>query len=58
MIYGKLKIEVFKLAGQCDNKFYAFIDNMLDYDIMPSKYSAIVLKRIKKAYYLQAFFNV
>jgi len=58
MNYGKLKIEAFKLAGQCNNQYYAIINDLIDFDIAPSKYKNIVLKRIKRAYYLKAFFNV
>lgn len=44
------KIGAWKLAGHFDGLYYAFIDEMLDTEINPSKYPAVVIRRIKKAY--------
>jgi hypothetical protein len=44
------KIGAWKLAGMFDGLYYAFIDDMLDTDIKPSKYPAVVLRRIESAY--------
>lgn len=44
------KIEAVKLAGRFDGLYYPLIDGMLDTEIKPSKYPAIVLRRIKQAY--------
>lgn len=42
-------IGAWKLAGRFDGLYYAFIDGMLDYDIKPSKYPAVVIRRIQNA---------
>lgn len=51
------KIGAWKLAGRFDGFYYAFIDNMLDTDIKPSRYPAVVIRRIKKAYYSRFMFE-
>ena len=43
-------IGAWKLAGQSSSYYHAFIDGMLDSDIEPSKYPAVVIRRIKSAY--------
>lgn len=51
------KIGAWKLAGRFDGLYYAFVDDMLDVDIEPSKYPAVVIRRIKKAYTQQFIFE-
>ena len=43
------KIGAWKLAGQL-GYYHAFIDGMLDGDIEPSRYAAVVIRRIKVKY--------
>lgn len=44
-------IGAWKLAGLFDGLFYAFIDGNVDFEIEPSRYAAVVLRRIKAAYH-------
>lgn len=44
------KIGAWKLAGRFDGLYYAFVDDLIDFDIEPSKYPAVVIRRIKKAW--------
>lgn len=44
------KIGAWKLALHYDGLYYAFIDDMLDTDIKPSKYPKVVIKRIRVAW--------
>jgi len=39
-----------KLAGHFDGLYYAFINGMVDFDIQPSRYPAVTIRRIIKAY--------
>jgi len=48
-------IDAVKLAGRFDGMYYADIDGMIDFDIQPSRYPAIVIKRIKGNYYYRKF---
>lgn len=43
-------IGAYKLAGHFDGLYYAFIDDMLDFDIKPARYPKIIISRIKAAY--------
>ena len=43
-------IEASKLAGLFDSKYYALIDGLVDFDIEPSKYHKVVMRRIWKSY--------
>jgi hypothetical protein len=47
--YG-YEIDAVKLAGAFDGLYYADIDGKIDFEIKPSKYAAIVIKRIKRVY--------
>ena len=48
------RIGAWKLAGLFDGLYYAIIDGMVDFDIKPSKYPAVVINKIKK-YYANTF---
>lgn len=43
-------IGAWKLAGHFDGLYYAFIDDMLDCELKPSRYPKVVIRRIKAAY--------
>jgi hypothetical protein len=43
-------IGAWKLAGHFDGLYYAFIDNNVDFDITPSRYPAVTIRRIESAY--------
>lgn len=49
-------IGAWKLAGQTGG-YHGFIDGMLDYDIAPSRYKAVVIRRIKAMYANQFIFD-
>lgn len=53
----RYKIGAWKLAGAFDGLYYAFVDDMLDVDIKPSRYAKVVLNRIKSAYVVQFIFE-
>lgn len=53
--YRGREIEAAKLAGYFDGQFYAIIDGMVDFDIKPSRYAGVVIRRIKADYYYQKF---
>ena len=44
------EIEAAKLAGAFDGKYYAIVDGLIDFDITPSKYHKVVMRRIVREY--------
>jgi len=50
-------IGAWKLAGHFDGLYYALIDGMVDFDIIPSRYAAVTIKRIESAYAMRFIFN-
>jgi hypothetical protein len=51
------KIGGWKLAGYFDGLYYAMIDDKVDFDIKPSKYVRVVMRRIEKAYAMDFIFE-
>ena len=53
--YKQREIEAAKLAGLFDGMYYAIIDGMVDFDIKPSRYPGIVIRRIKADYHYSRY---
>jgi hypothetical protein len=53
--YRRHMIDAVRLAGLFDGLYYAEIDGMIDFDIKPSRYPAVTIKRIKTDYYYRKF---
>lgn len=53
--YRHRMIDAVKLAGMFDGLYYAEIDGMIDFEIRPSRYPAVTIKRIKADYYYRKF---
>lgn len=51
------KIGAWKLAGHFDGLYYAMIDDMVDFEIQPSKYPQVVINRISHAYAMRFIFE-
>lgn len=43
-------LEAAKLAGVYDGRYYAIIDGLVDFDIRPSKYARVTIRRIYRAW--------
>lgn len=50
-------IGAWKLAGHFDGLYYAIIDGRVDFEIIPSKYPAVTIKRIESAYAMRFIFE-
>jgi hypothetical protein len=53
--YKGRTIEASKLAGRFDGMYYAIIDGLIDYDIQPSRYHKVVIRRIVTNHYYNRF---
>jgi hypothetical protein len=53
--YRRRMIDAVKLAGHFDGLYYAEINDMIDFDIEPSRYPAVTIRRIKADYYYRKF---
>ena len=53
--YRHRMIDAVKLAGHPVKMYYAEIDGNIDFDISPSRYAGVVIKRIKANYYYKKF---
>ena len=53
--YKHRMIDAVKLACHPVKLFYAEIDGSIDFDIAPSKYAGVVIKRIKRNHYYKKY---